>query len=753
MKIMIVTPYFYPKVGGLENYALNIAQGLKQEGHDVFVVTSNHQEKSYINEVVEGLRVMRLPITFKFSNTPFGLGWYRSIKKIIKEEKPDVINAHTPVPFMADLAIRAAYSIRTPSALTYHNDLAKSSLIGNLLAKLFYLLFSRKTLRIADTIIATSQYYVDNSPYLKKYIDKIQIIPPGVDLNRFNSTVDKNWLKKQFPKKKIVLFVGNLDKTHAHKGMSVLIEAVSIIKKQVPNIHIVAAGKGDAIPSYTSQAKAKGMGENITFSGFVDDDDLPKYYAGADVFVLPSTNESEGFGMVLAEAQACGTPVIGTNVGGIPFALNYGKSGKLVAPNNANELAEAILELLTNKAVSRKLSLTGEAYINDKFGWDVLFDLYQEALLNTYKPRIVQVIAHYPPYVGGMELRVRDLSTRLASRGYRITVLTSDQRSYAHTEEYENLTVNYLKSIEILQTPIIPQLFLCLIRQPKHCIVHLHVAQALIPEIVYLACKIRRVPYIAHIRLDVPVSSRIGRIILPLYKQTIFRHAIRSASKVIVLTPDYAELMINKYNVSREKISIIPNGTDFSVAEMPKNLIPNRPIQLLFVGRLSLQKNIPLLLDAIKILKSKGLKFVLNIVGDGELKDELISHTEKNELKQHVIFHGNMHGEILEKAYEAADIFILTSKAESFGTVLIEAMSKGLPIICCRIPAVRNIVAHRVNGFLVDEDSNELAKAIIDLIKCPEIYKSISMNNIKNSKNYNWARVISKTELEYKALR
>src|SRR3989344_8783646 len=109
-KIMFVTPYFYPKIGGLENYAYNIAKGLKKKyDWEVVVVTSNHEQPhKYKEEKIDGMKVYRLPRWFKVSNTPINPMWYFMIKKIIKKERPNIINAHTPVPFMADMAAMAA---------------------------------------------------------------------------------------------------------------------------------------------------------------------------------------------------------------------------------------------------------------------------------------------------------------------------------------------------------------------------------------------------------------------------------------------------------------------------------------------------------------------------------------------------------------------------------------------------------------------------------------------------------------------
>src|SRR5438876_7941039 len=102
MKLLVVTPYFYPKIGGLENYAYNFCIGIKNKYKwDIVIVTSNHIEKKDKVEKINGLKIYRLSTLFKISNTPVNPFWFWNIKNIIQKEKPNVINVHTPVPFIA----------------------------------------------------------------------------------------------------------------------------------------------------------------------------------------------------------------------------------------------------------------------------------------------------------------------------------------------------------------------------------------------------------------------------------------------------------------------------------------------------------------------------------------------------------------------------------------------------------------------------------------------------------------------------
>ena len=369
MKLLVVIPYFFPKIGGMENYAYNIAKGLKEKyGWEVVVVTSNHEERKYKEEQMDGMKIYRLPRWFKVSNTPINPMWYFQIKNIIKKEKPDVINAHTPVPFISDVADRVCNNI--PFILSYHNDLTKENILLNLICKFYYFAIGNKTLKISDKIIATSEYYAKNSPYLTRHLNKISIVPPGVQITKFHPGVNKFTLQKKYGNYPFVLFVGQLDKTHIHKGIYYLIDAISLVKKKFENIVLLIVGEGDNIDNYKNYARKFYLEKNIVFTGFVSNEELPEYYAGSNVTVLPTYNNSEGFGMVLLEAGACGKPVVGTNIGGIPFVIDDNKTGLLVPPKDPKALAEAVIKILNNSELAKKMGENGYKKVKENFTWE-----------------------------------------------------------------------------------------------------------------------------------------------------------------------------------------------------------------------------------------------------------------------------------------------------------------------------------------------------------------------------------------------
>jgi len=370
VKVIIVAPYFYPRVGGAEVYTINIARQLKALGWEVVIVTTG-KRSTRTRDSIEGMPLHRLHTLLKLSNTPIGVGWRRQLRRIFQIEQPDLINAHTPVPYLADIAQRECGSI--PFVLTYHNDLAKDFLLTSIVVRLAHLTLIRRTLNRSTRIIATSAFYVRDSPYLKSHQAKIRLVSPGVDVSRFNPRVDVDAeILKRFDGQRVILFVGSVSKSHQHKGLDVLIGAFSKVNAAHPETRLVIVGNGNGLPMYRSLAADAGVADKVEFTGYVGDDQLAQFYRLATVFAMPSTNRSEGFGMTYIEASATGTPVVGCSVGGVPYAIKHGETGLLAEPNSVDSLYSALLRILEDDELARRLGEAGSERAAREFAWPLI---------------------------------------------------------------------------------------------------------------------------------------------------------------------------------------------------------------------------------------------------------------------------------------------------------------------------------------------------------------------------------------------
>ena len=370
---MVVTPYFYPHMGGVQKYVYEIGTRLQRVfGHDLTIVSSNwHKEENTAKtEEIGGLEVVRLPYQFKVSSTPVSIGWERALRDLIRSERPDVVNGHMPVPFIADAAARAAAGMQVPYVLTYHNDLTGHDLPTRIIGRCYYPLLGSRTLHLSSAIVATSDYYAQQSSHLAGYLEKLRYAAPGVDLERFGGDrTDFLRRKYRLGDEKILLYVGHLDRESRHKGVQYLIRAMRIVRESL-DAKLVVAGRGNYIDRYRRLAADEGVPEDIIFAGFIPEDEMPLYFNSADLLVLPSCDRAEGFGMVLIEAQACGTPVIATDVGGIPFAVDDGVTGLIVPPGDVSGLAGAIVRVLDDPDLYRAMAENGPRRVRDLFTWE-----------------------------------------------------------------------------------------------------------------------------------------------------------------------------------------------------------------------------------------------------------------------------------------------------------------------------------------------------------------------------------------------
>ncbi len=204
----------------------------------------------------------------------------------------------------------------------------------------------------------------------------------GVDTDLFHPQSSDGLVAREGREsRRIVLFVGSMDATNAHKGLDILIRSIVQLRDRYEDILLLAVGKGDAVPRYKELASKFGLDDHIVFPGPVEDFELADFYRSADVCVLPSTNRSEGLGLVLIEASACQTPIIGTRVGGIPFAVLDSITGLLVEPGDVNELAGAIDRILADSELATSLGTNGHRRVKEHFTWSASAEATNNALL------------------------------------------------------------------------------------------------------------------------------------------------------------------------------------------------------------------------------------------------------------------------------------------------------------------------------------------------------------------------------------
>jgi len=381
-QLCIVTHTFLPHVGGIEKVVNEQSKRLRTRNFSPLIVTNRiDTPKSYM---VDGVPVE----CYESLNTGFRLGIPYSIPtvpsfptflKAVKSSK--IVHAHGH-PYLTSLtAAKLAKLCNKPFVLTQHNTFIDYNNFFDHVERLNDLTVGKQNLNSADKIIAISSATKDYVLRLGAKPSKVKVVYNGVDLARFRPIAGKREeLRKKLGITQNAIVILTVRRLVYKNGVDTLIDAANIAVKKNPRIVFLVVGKGPDMESVKLQIAKLGIEANFRLAGFVSDEDLPSYYNAADLFVLPSKS-GEGLPLVALEAMACGLPVIATDVGGIREILmeDY---GKLVAPNQPELLAKAVLDFATFDFSSRRGEL--RAMVEKRFSWDAnverLIEIYEELI-------------------------------------------------------------------------------------------------------------------------------------------------------------------------------------------------------------------------------------------------------------------------------------------------------------------------------------------------------------------------------------
>lgn len=349
---ILQTPARLFATGGVESYVRNLSNELVGMGHDVSVICADTPRNNEVNGRIN-IRVLRT--IGKVANTNIT----PSLPLALLREDFDILHTHLPTPWSADWSVIVSRLKNRPLVLTYHSDIAGKGLAHNI-SKSYNLTMLRLLVNSADKIIVTRQSYL--SKHLAEQKEKTAVIPIGVDTKSFMPLVTE--------KRGDIFFLSVLDEYHEFKGLDVLLGAIKIAKRELPDIKLIVGGEGVLRDHYRKVSKSMSLSENVEFVGSVPQETLAEYYNSCNLFVLPSTDPTrETFGIVLLEAMACGKPVVATEIAGAAEDIKESNAGLIVGPGDKEGLAEAMLRILTNQELAAKMGSLGRRLVEKKYNW------------------------------------------------------------------------------------------------------------------------------------------------------------------------------------------------------------------------------------------------------------------------------------------------------------------------------------------------------------------------------------------------
>lgn len=376
--------------------------------------------------------------------------------------------------------------------------------------------------------------------------------------------------------------------------------------------------------------------------------------------------------------------------------------------------------------------------------------------------KITQVCTRYYPAIGGVEEYVKRFSEGLVKKGHEVTVFTTNLKHHFSKDTVESAPVD-LNGVRIKRNTVFPLRFRKYAVSPRmpvdllKCdfqVIHAHSFMYFCSDVSAIVSKIRKKPLVFN-----PYLSELGKpsFFGKFYRKT-FGSLLMSAESVIVIF-EYEKKLIREWGYSPKKIELIPPGVDIIEFEKIRhNIFKEKNIGgrvILFAGRLDYYKGIDTLIKSFKIVSEDIKDLTLVIVGpDFGALSELKKLACKQGIIEKVHFLGPLDRSDLISAYKNAFLFVLPSRYEAFGIVLIEAMAAGLPVIASCHSAIPSVVDEGKNALLFELDNYlDLADKILILIKDDRLYSAIvdcGAKKIQN--NYLWEENLIKLEKLYNTL-
>ena len=373
--LLVGMGWFPTSPGGLDRYLYELIQQLAAGGDEIDLfgaglpTISSHQAISLTN-----LADPTAPLLQRLWTVQQRFRHHRS-----QLPRPDAINLHFSLysfPLLSDLpaGVPITFNFQGPWALESKQEGAKPWNVA------FKHWIEDRVYQRCDRFIVLSQAFGEllHREYQIPW-ERIHIIAAGVDVERFQIDLTRQQARETlgFPQDRPILFVPR--RLVQRMGIDVLLQAVVEVKRQVPDVWLAIAGKGALRPVLEQQVIALGLQEHVKFLGYVPDDRLPIAYQAADLTVVPSQS-FEGFGLILLESLACGTPVLSTPIGGMPEILLPFQPTLVTDTPDSDALATRLVDLLTGKMPLPDRAAC-RAYAVNNFNWKIIAPKVREVLL------------------------------------------------------------------------------------------------------------------------------------------------------------------------------------------------------------------------------------------------------------------------------------------------------------------------------------------------------------------------------------
>jgi phosphatidylinositol alpha-mannosyltransferase len=371
LNIGIVCPYGWDAPGGVQAHIADLRTYLVAKGHKVSVLAPTGDEDSLPDWVVSAGKPLSIPYNGAVARVLFGPVAFAKVKQWISENDFDLLHLHEPA--IPSISLLACWAAEGPMVGTFHAS-AKKQKASFAIVPILEPVIEKLSARIAvseaarETLMAhleTDAVVIPNGIYAQKMIGKVRPEWSGETLG----------------------FMGRF--TEPRKGLKVLIDALPIISRFMPNVRVLVAGPGN--PDEFLNEIDPQLRSRIEFLGKLTEEEKADFMSSVGAYVGPNTG-GESFGIILAEALAGGAAVVASDIPAFAAVLNNGKYGKLFKSEDSTDLAKVIIDLLRDREARDEMAKSGQAYAQ-KFDWDVvaenIFEVYEMAIVGNGKVGLV----------------------------------------------------------------------------------------------------------------------------------------------------------------------------------------------------------------------------------------------------------------------------------------------------------------------------------------------------------------------------
>lgn len=379
MRIAVFTDTYLPTVDGVVNAIRDTRRTLEGLGHEVLIIAPGRgtREDGRNRTLYMRSRELRRYPGYRLAIYPT-----RREQAFLRACDVDLIHAHG-IAFMGLKGMWAARELDLPMVLTFHTMIQDaiphytSRPGGHRVLERLVGLYLRSFLHRCGAVVAPTQGVLEELERLAPSMRRTAVIPSGVDVHRFRPGLDGRRIRGRhgLEDAEVVLHVGRVA---PEKHVDLLVEALPLLRRRRPRARLLVVGTGPALSHCRRLAARRGLEEEVLFTGFVPDEELPAYYGAADALATASPFETQG--LVALEAMACGLPVAAVDFRAFPEYIEDGENGFLFPPGDAEAGSEAMERALeAGEDVRRRARETAERFALERCA-EQLLALYESML-------------------------------------------------------------------------------------------------------------------------------------------------------------------------------------------------------------------------------------------------------------------------------------------------------------------------------------------------------------------------------------